>query len=73
MIGKHFSAIQKVGQEIIRIDPKYYRPTEVETLLGDPRKAKKILNWKPKISFNELVNEMIIKDYQDQLKKISLK
>ena len=63
----------KNGKTIISVDKKYFRPTEVETLLGDPRKAKKILNWKPKISFNELVNEMIIKDYQDQLKKISLK
>ena len=63
----------KTGKTIISVDKKYFRPTEVETLLGDPRKAKKILNWKPKISFNELVNEMIIKDYQDQLKKISLK
>ena len=46
----------------IRIDPKYYRPAEVETLLGDPSKAKKELYWSPKITFDELVHEMITSD-----------
>ena len=46
----------------IRIDPKYYRPAEVETLLGDPSKAKKELHWSPKITFDELVYEMITSD-----------
>ena len=46
----------------IRIDPKYYRPAEVETLLGDPSKAKKELHWSPKITFDELVHEMITSD-----------
>ena len=46
----------------IRIDPKYYRPAEVETLLGDPSKAKKELQWSPKITFEELVHEMINSD-----------
>ena len=46
----------------IRIDPKYYRPAEVETLLGDPSKAKKELQWSPKITFEELVHEMITSD-----------
>ena len=44
---------------IITINPRYYRPAEVETLLGDPSKAKKILNWKPKTNFEELVREMV--------------
>ena len=48
----------------IRIDPKYYRPTEVETLLGDPSKAKKELNWHPKISLEELVKEMVSNDLE---------
>jgi GDPmannose 4,6-dehydratase len=47
----------------IRIDPKYYRPAEVETLLGDPSKAKKELHWSPSISFDELVKEMVTSDF----------
>ena len=50
------------GEETIKIDPKYFRPTEVENLLGDPSKAKEKLNWKPKITFEKLVKEMIDKD-----------
>ena len=55
------------NEEIIRIDTNYYRPTEVESLLGDASKAKKELGWEPKISFEELVKEMVEKD----LKSIS--
>lgn len=47
---------------IVSIDPRYFRPTEVETLLGDASKAKKKLGWTPKISFNELVSEMMRED-----------
>ena len=50
------------GQEIIKVDPKYFRPTEVETLLGDASKAKKKLNWTPKITFEKLVKEMVEED-----------
>ena len=50
------------GKNIIKVDPRYFRPTEVETLLGDASKAKKKLNWSPKISFNQLVKEMIEED-----------
>ncbi len=50
------------GRNIIKIDPRYFRPTEVETLLGDASKAKKKLNWAPKISFEELVKEMVDED-----------
>ena len=46
----------------MRIDPRYFRPTEVETLLGDASKARKELGWKPKISFAELVEEMVSED-----------
>jgi len=52
------------GNNIIKIDPRYFRPTEVETLLGDASKAKEKLNWTPKISFEKLVQEMINKDLQ---------
>ena len=50
------------GKEIIKIDPKYFRPTEVEALLGDASKARDKLNWTPKISFEQLVKEMIDED-----------
>jgi GDPmannose 4,6-dehydratase len=48
-----------VGQRIVAVDPRYYRPAEVETLLGDPAKAKAVLGWEPKITLDELVNEMV--------------
>lgn len=50
------------GNIIVRVDPRYFRPTEVETLLGDPTKAKEKLGWTPKISFRELVSEMVRED-----------
>lgn len=53
----------KPGETIVRVDPRYYRPTEVETLLGDPGKAKAKLGWTPRTSLNELVREMVDADY----------
>ena len=50
------------GKCIVAVDPRYFRPTEVETLLGDPSKAKSKLGWTPKISFAELVAEMVCED-----------
>jgi len=50
------------GKNIIKIDPRYFRPTEVETLLGDASKAKKELGWSPRISFKQLVKEMVNED-----------
>ncbi len=50
---------------IVSVDPRYFRPTEVETLLGDPTKAKEKLGWTPKISFDELVAEMVREDLKD--------
>jgi len=58
----------RTNKIIVAVDPQYYRPTEVETLLGDPSKAKKELGWEPKISFEELVTEMVEKDLE-QAKK----
>jgi len=52
----------KIGDIIVRIDPRYFRPTEVETLLGDASKARKELGWQPKISFAQLVEEMVMED-----------
>lgn len=53
---------EKSGKCIVSVDPRYFRPTEVETLLGDPSKAKNELGWTPKISFQQLVSEMVIED-----------
>jgi GDPmannose 4,6-dehydratase len=53
----------KVGDEVVKVDPRYYRPTEVETLLGDPSKAKNKLGWAPQITLAELVKEMVLSDY----------
>ena len=52
----------KRGPAIVRVDPRYFRPTEVETLLGDPTNAKTKLGWTPKVSFQELVSEMVRED-----------
>ncbi|HET9699445.1 MAG TPA: GDP-mannose 4,6-dehydratase [Burkholderiales bacterium] len=52
----------KPGQVVVRVDPRYFRPTEVETLLGDPARAKAKLGWNPKVSFPELVAEMVRED-----------
>jgi GDPmannose 4,6-dehydratase len=52
------------GKCIVQVDSRYFRPTEVETLLGDPTKAKQKLGWTPKISFDELVAEMVREDYK---------
>ncbi|MDP1708718.1 MAG: GDP-mannose 4,6-dehydratase [Gammaproteobacteria bacterium] len=49
-------------KSIVRVDPRYFRPAEVETLLGDPTKAKEKLGWSPKITFDQLVTEMVRED-----------
>lgn len=50
------------GKEVVRVDPRYYRPTEVDLLIGDARKAKEKLNWEPKYSLSEMVKEMVAVD-----------
>ena len=52
----------KVGDIIVQIDPRYYRPTEVETLLGDPTKAKTKLGWVPEITLDQMIVEMVEND-----------
>lgn len=54
--------LESGARAVVRVDPRYYRPTEVETLLGDPTKAKEKLGWTPKITFHELVAEMVRED-----------
>ena len=57
------------GEIVIRIDPNYFRPTEVEELLGDASKAKNRFNWEPKISLDELISEMIEEDSKESKKE----
>jgi GDPmannose 4,6-dehydratase len=52
------------GQEVVAIDPRYFRPTEVELLIGDPTKAKTVLGWTPKYDLKELVKEMVAADVE---------
>ena len=58
---------------VIRIDPRYYRPSEVETLLGDPSKAAIELGWEPKITLEELIEEMIVFDREEAQREVFLK
>jgi GDPmannose 4,6-dehydratase len=51
---------KNTNRVVVKVDPKYFRPAEVESLLGDPTKAKENLGWEPKITFNELVEDMCI-------------
>lgn len=55
----------RVGDVVVRVDPRYFRPTEVETLLGDPSKAREKLGWTPKTTFKQLVSEMVLSDLED--------
>ena len=58
----------RINDVVVRIDPRYFRPAEVETLLGDPTKAKQKLGWETKISFEELVSEMVRADLESARK-----
>jgi GDPmannose 4,6-dehydratase len=55
----------RTGQILVRVDPRYFRPTEVESLLGDPTKAHTVLGWEPRVSFPELVKTMVEADLQE--------
>jgi len=63
----------KPGDIIMRINPRYFRPTEVDTLLGDPSKAKKILGWVPEVSAHELCKEMVAEDFKAAKRNAILK
>ncbi|MAC42258.1 MAG: GDP-mannose 4,6-dehydratase [Pelagibacterales bacterium] len=62
----------KEGQVVVSVDPKYFRPSEVDILVGDASKAKRELNWKPKISLEELVNDMMVSDLKVMKKDLDL-
>ena len=63
----------KVGQNIVAIDPRYFRPAEVETLLGDPTNAKEKLGWVPQITLQEMITEMVAYDLEQAQKHALLK
>ncbi len=63
----------KVGDVVVKIDPRYFRPTEVETLLGDPSKAKAKLGWTPEISVQQMCAEMVANDLEEAQKHALLK
>jgi len=67
------STILKANDIILRIDPRYFRPTEVETLLGDPSKAKEKLGWIPEITLQDMCKEMVIHDLQQAKQHALLK
>jgi GDPmannose 4,6-dehydratase len=54
----------KSAKTVVRVDPRYFRPAEVDTLLGDASKARQVLGWQPEISFDQLVEEMVASDLQ---------
>ena len=62
--GKSFQIKAKLGDTIVRVDPRYFRPTEVETLLGNPAKAQLKLGWSPRTTFEEMVTEMTHHDLE---------
>jgi GDPmannose 4,6-dehydratase len=63
----------KVGDVVVKIDPRYFRPTEVETLLGDPSKAKAKLGWTPEITVQQMCAEMVVTDLQEAQKHALLR
>ncbi len=62
--------LKSTGKEVVAIDPRYFRPTEVDILIGNPAKAKKILGWEPKTTFRELVKLMVKSDFEKAKKRI---
>ncbi|MAT39637.1 MAG: GDP-mannose 4,6-dehydratase, partial [Ectothiorhodospiraceae bacterium] len=57
------------GEVVVQVDPRYYRPTEVDILVGDPTKAKQVLGWEPKVKFEELARLMARADYEKVQKR----
>ena len=72
IIGSKASSL-KIGDVVVRVDPRYFRPTEVETLLGNPKKAKDKLGWVPEITVQEMCKEMIQEDLKLAQRSVLLK
>ena len=72
IIGKNADYL-KINKEVIKVDPFYYRPTEVELLIGDASKAQKVLGWQPKYNLDMLVDDMMESDVKLMMKDDYLK
>jgi GDPmannose 4,6-dehydratase len=70
---KNINTALKVGDEIIAVDPRYFRPTEVELLIGDPTKSQTKLGWKPKYNLQMLVEDMMQSDLKLMKRELFLK
>jgi GDPmannose 4,6-dehydratase len=70
--GDKAPAVKK-GDVLVKVDPRYFRPAEVETLLGDPAKAKELLGWEPEITAREMCAEMVAEDLKSARKHALLK
>ena len=69
---KVFAKLGLDYQKHVAIDPRYFRPTEVDVLLGDAEKARKVLDWQPKVSFEELIDMMVAADLEIARKEKTL-
>ena len=63
----------RVGDVVVKVDARYFRPTEVESLLGDAARAKEDLGWEPEITLDQLVNEMVLSDLNHAKRQALLK
>jgi len=63
----------RAGETVVEVDPGYFRPTEVDSLLGDAAKARAKLGWRPRVSFPELVREMVAGDLKDAQRERDVK
>jgi GDPmannose 4,6-dehydratase len=72
-ISGNVATAVRPGDVVVRIDPRYFRPTEVDTLLGDPTKAKEKLGWVPEISAREMCSEMVAADLETARRHALLK
>ena len=72
-ISGNKSPALSVGDIIVRVNPRYFRPAEVETLLGDPSKAKELLGWEPEITVEEMCAEMMAHDLDQAKQNVLLK
>jgi GDPmannose 4,6-dehydratase len=72
-VEEAFGYLDLDWKEHVEIDPRYFRPTEVDYLLGDPSKAKEQLNWEPKVSFKQLVRMMVDYDRELAMQELTLR
>jgi len=61
------------GEVVVKVDPRYFRPAEVDTLLGDASKARAKLGWEPKTNLNQMIKEMVENDLKESNKEVVLK